>query len=208
MNLAEGVTLARGDYVVATAACGCSQACRRDSYKQCSGKNRGLALEIRAHDASDVIKCLCCDNESAGKQAKALIADIKSHVDAKPGVDWLAVVELPLTVHSGTPQRADLTLIPRQAQTMHCAVVVEVDPALHFRNPSRHRVRQRRGVSALDSARDAACDRDAAKDDRYRALGVHLLRIGEEAWIPGQGLASHWLQLLDSMLDAAAASCI
>jgi len=139
---------------------------------------------------------------------KAVIADIKSHVDAKPGVDWLAVVELPLTVHSGTPQRADLTLIPRQAQTMQCAVVVEVDPALHFRNPSRHRVRQRRGVSALDSARDAACDRDAAKDDRYRALGVHLLRIGEEAWIPGQGLASHWLQLLDSMLDAAAASCI
>ena len=193
--------------MVAAAKCGCAQARRRDAYIGVKGRKKGLNLEFKSGMVpSDVVKCLLCDDPNKAQSTQDTVQAIKEHVRAREDTEWLVIVELPLTVHTGSAvHRADLTLIPRQAQTLKDAVVVEIDPAIHYGNPTRHRLKHRRGENKQEEARDAAMQRDEFKDIMYKRLGVHLVRA-EEGFLDGKTLNAVLARILDAALDAAVAS--
>ena len=205
----DDVTLQPQDYVVAMAECGCAQACRRERYRRCKGIRRGMRLLITCDDPSTVIQCPLCCSRTVSQKTKDTVAAVKNHIDTWQKHDWLVIVELLLEVHSGKDRgtkRADVVLVPRHAVSMRSVVVIEIDPDLHFNNPCRRGVRPRRGVSAVDAARDMVAAADEAKDALYMELGVHaVMRITGDACNEMKELLPVWQQELDAVMQSAIA---
>lgn len=207
LKMQPAVTLKPEDCVVAMAACGCAQVRRRGCFRGCKGIRRGLELQILADNPTEVVRCQLCDNKMVSQGTKDIAAAIKEHVDSMHAVQWLCVAEMQLELENGScSKKADLVLIPKHAQTLKSAVAVEIDPPLHFENPTRYAVRQRRGVSDQEAAREAAMQRDRIKDEVYKQLEVWLVRIARGAWLEGDTLTDTFWQMFDQTLTAALAA--
>lgn len=207
LDMRPGVTLKEADRVVAMAACGCAQVCRRDAYKGCKGKGTGLELQIVADNPINVVRCQLCDNARVSQSAKSIAAAIKQHIRERCGVHWLCVAEMQLEPkRCGGKKRADLMLIPQHARALSSAVAVEIDPSLHFENPARFARDKRCILRSQDAARHAAMKRDEDKDEVYKQLDVFVVRITRGAWLEEGMLTDKFWHMFDETLAQASAT--